>query len=126
MKIQVFEPPTCCSVDPALVQFSADLEWIQSRGVEVQRFTLSQQPDAFVKTTIVSDALSKEGNGCLPLILIDGAVASKGSYPTREMLAGFAKIAPQAEARKAAPTPCCCGPSPRAQAATNKRGSGCC
>ncbi len=133
MKIQVFDPPMCCStgvcgpsVDPALIQFAADLEWVQDRGVEVERFNLSQQPDAFVRTKLVSEALGKEGNACLPLVLVNGTVASKGRYPTREMLAGFAELAPEPTARKAAPAPCCCGPSPRSGAGTTKRGSGCC
>ncbi len=48
-KVQVFDPPMCCStgvcgpqVDPALVRFAADLEWLKASGVEVERFNLSQ------------------------------------------------------------------------------------
>jgi len=54
-KIQVFDPPMCCStgvcgleVDPALVRFAADLEWLKESGVDVERFNLSQEPAAFV------------------------------------------------------------------------------
>jgi hypothetical protein len=42
--VQVFDPPLCCAsgacgpqVDPALAQFAADLEWLKSRGVRVER-----------------------------------------------------------------------------------------
>ena len=89
MKIQVFDPPMCCStgvcgpsVDPALIQFAADLEWVEGQGVQTERFNLSQQPGALVKAAIVKEALEKEGNACLPLILVDGKVACKGSYPS--------------------------------------------
>ena len=99
MKIQVFDPPMCCStgvcgpaVDPKLVQFAADLEWLQGQGVEVERYNLSQQPRAFVDTPVVRAALEQEGNDALPLTLVDGAVVCKGKYPTREMLAGHAKL----------------------------------
>ncbi len=99
MKIQVYDPPMCCStgvcgpsVDPALVRFAADLEWLRREGVEVERYNLSQQPAAFVANSLVKETLETEGNDCLPLTLADGRVVSKSHYPTREMLAGYAGI----------------------------------
>jgi AhpD family alkylhydroperoxidase len=84
----------CCStgvcgpdVDPVLVRFAADLQWLAKEGVQVERYTLSQQPQAFAASTIVKGLLEKEGNECLPLILVDGQVASKGRYAAREDLA---------------------------------------
>jgi hypothetical protein len=94
MKVQIFDPPMCCStgicgpgVDPALVEFTADLDWLKRQGIEVERYNLSQQTQAFLSNTAVSDALKKDGNECLPLILIDGKIVTKGSYPKREKLA---------------------------------------
>ena len=53
-KLSVFDKPMCCSsgvcgpeVDPALVNFSADLLWLAGQGVEVERLNPAQQPDAF-------------------------------------------------------------------------------
>jgi AhpD family alkylhydroperoxidase len=93
-KVEVFDPPMCCStgvcgpdVDPVLVRFAADLQWLAKEGVQVERYTLSQQPQAFAANTIVKGLLEKEGNECLPLILVDGQVASKGRYAAREDLA---------------------------------------
>ena len=47
--LQVFDPAMCCStgvcgpeVDTKLVQFAADLDWLKSQGVIVQRHNLSQ------------------------------------------------------------------------------------
>ncbi len=99
MKIQVFDPPMCCStgvcgpsVDPDLVRFAADLDWLGRQGVEVERFNLSQQAAAFAANEVVKALLGREGNDCLPLTLADGAVACKGTYPTRETLAGYAGL----------------------------------
>ena len=98
--IQVFDPPMCCStgvcgpeVDPVLPRFAADLEWLARQGVEVQRFNLSQQPNAFAENKLVMQALKDVGNEVLPLIIANDAVASQGKYPTREELARLAGIA---------------------------------
>jgi AhpD family alkylhydroperoxidase len=99
MKIQVFDPPMCCStgvcgpsVNPELARFAANLDWLKRQGVEVERYNLSQQPGAFAGTAVVKDALMKEGNDCLPLTVVDGSVVCRGKYPTREALAGYAGL----------------------------------
>lgn len=111
MKIQIFDPPMCCStgicgpgVDPALVTFSADLDWIKRQGIEVERYNLSQQTQAFVSNPTVAAALKKDGNECLPLILVDGNVASQGSYLSREKLAELAHLEFSKSEQKAEPT----------------------
>jgi AhpD family alkylhydroperoxidase len=97
-KIQVFDPPMCCStgvcgpeVDPALVRFAADLEWLKAQGVEVARHNLSQEPAAFTGNPLVVEAMRGD-EGALPLLLVDGAVAARGSYPSREALAGLVGV----------------------------------
>ncbi|MBI5084177.1 MAG: arsenite efflux transporter metallochaperone ArsD [Acidobacteria bacterium] len=92
--LEVFDPPMCCptgvcgpAVDPALARFAADLHWLAGEGVHVDRYNLSQQPQAFAANQAVKAALEEDGNACLPLILMDGRVASKGGYPAREELA---------------------------------------
>lgn len=99
MKIQVFEPPMCCStglcgasVDPVLVEFSANLDWLRRHGLEVERYNLSQQTSAFVSNEPVREMLHKEGNASLPIILVDGKVASHGSYPGKDALAKLAGV----------------------------------
>jgi AhpD family alkylhydroperoxidase len=103
-KVQVYDPPMCCStgvcgpeVDPALVRFAADLEWLKENGVEVERFNLSQQPAAFVGNPVVSQAIRGREDG-LPLLLVDGKIAAQGSYPAREVLAELAGAAAPAAA----------------------------
>ena len=92
-RLQVYDPPMCCpsgvcgpSVNPALPQFAADVEWLKQQGVEVERYSLSSQPAAFVQNQIVKDALENDGNNCLPLIVVNGLIVSKGTYPKRNDL----------------------------------------
>lgn len=52
--VKVFDPAMCCStgvcgpsVDPKLVRFAADLDWLRSKEAGVERYNLAQQPAAF-------------------------------------------------------------------------------
>ena len=99
MKLEVFDPPMCCSsglcgpnVNPELVKFSSDLEWLKTQDVDIERYNLSSHPAAFAKQKSVKKALEKEGNECLPLVLVNGAIVSKGVYPSRDELMGFLEI----------------------------------
>lgn len=99
MKVEVFDPPMCCStgvcgteIDPVLPRFAANLEWLKTRGVNVERYNLAQQPGDFVANESVKAALHDEGNGCLPLILVDGKIISRAAYPDRAVLAGYVGI----------------------------------
>lgn len=92
--IQIFDPPMCCptgicgpSVDPALVRFAADVAWLEKCGVAVQRFNLSQQPQAFLGNDEVKAALAEHGTAALPVVLVNGRIASRGVYPSRDVLA---------------------------------------
>ncbi len=132
--VHVFDPAMCCSsgvcgtsVDPQLARFSADLDWLKSRGVTVERYNLGQQPAAFAVDTEVKDALEAKGEAALPLIKIDGEVRSVGTYPSREDLAAWAGVsAPAAVAivPEVATSGCCAPSSTSDVSAPNK--SGCC
>ena len=105
----------CCStgicgpeVDIKLVQFAADLDWLKAEGVIVQRHNLSQNPAAFVENEAVKAALSEKGEAALPVILLDGKIATTGRYPGRNELAAWFKL--KAESPGApAKSDCCCG-----------------
>ncbi len=93
-KLQVFDPPMCCSsgvcgpnVDPTLPRFAADLEWLKSKGIQVERCNLAQDPKAFVHSPTLKMALNSRGMDCLPLVLLDGEIITSGAYPTRQELA---------------------------------------
>jgi len=92
-KLQVYDPPMCCSsgvcgpnVNPELVRFSSDLDWLRRRGVKVERYNLSSHPAAFAEQEAVREALKNEGNDCLPLIVVNDRIVSNRIYPTRSDL----------------------------------------
>jgi len=99
MKLDVYDPPMCCSsgvcspnINTALVEFSSDLEWLKTQNVEVERYDLINHPEAFANQEAVNKTLLEEGNKCLPILLVNGAIVSKGFYPSRDVLAGFLGI----------------------------------
>ena len=99
-KLQVYDPAMCCStgvcgpsVDPILPRFAADLEWLKSKGVEVERYNLAQDLAAFAANFTVKQVLSSQGTKCLPMVLVDGRVVSQSDYPTREELASLTSVA---------------------------------
>ena len=91
--IEVYDPAMCCStgvcgpdVDDALADFANDVKWLKSQGVEVQRFNLGQEPEAFKTNAEVLARLKKEGTAVLPIILVNGEMVSEGGYPDRNTL----------------------------------------
>lgn len=97
--VQVFDPPMCCStgvcgpsVDPQLVRFAADLDWLHRQGITVERFNLSQQTSAFANDEAVRSALENTGEAALPLLKVDGEIKSSGAYPSRDELAAWAGL----------------------------------
>jgi SAM-dependent methyltransferase len=116
-RLEIYDPAMCCStgvcgpdVDTKLVQFAADLDWLKTQDVIVQRHNLSQNPAAFVENEAVKTALAKKGEAALPLLLVNGKVTATGRYPERGELVVWFKL-------KATATPvpakssCCCGGS---------------
>jgi hypothetical protein len=125
--IRVFDPAMCCStgicgpsIDPQLVRFAADLDWIKSQGISVERFNLSQQPAAFAEDAAVKAALETKGEAGLPLVKVNGEVKSSGTYPSRDELAMWAGIGAGTAANG------CCGPAKSAASEPNEAASGCC
>ena len=98
--LQVFDPPMCCAtgvcgptVDPNVVQFAADLDWLAARGVTIRRFNLAQEPTSFAENAAVKALLARSNGAELPAIVVDGTVVASGRYPTRDELAAFAGLA---------------------------------
>ncbi len=102
--VEVFDPAMCCStgvcgpeVDPKLVHFSADLDWLKSRGIDVRRYNLAHQPAEFARQTVIKEVLAKSGTQALPAIVIDGVLVSQSCYPDRDALAAMAGLQVQSD-----------------------------
>lgn len=123
MKIEIFDPAMCCStgvcgpnVDPELVRIQEALRQIQKQAPEVQvlRYGLSTDPQAFVANAAVAELLKNDGPQCLPLVFADGEFVSKSRYPSNEKLQTILKgggfevtLAEKKEHKKST----CCGTS---------------
>jgi len=118
----VFDPAMCCStgvcgveVDPLLVQFAADLQWVAENGVKVSRHNLGQEPQAFADNAAVVKEM-EGGMDRLPVLVVDGRIVSTGIYPSRQQLAQKLGIAgATATAAPSVKAGSCCTPK-----------SGCC
>ena len=91
--ILIYDRPMCCStgicgpsVDPVLPRFAADLDAIKNAGHTVERYNLSQQPQAFIESKEIHALISSKGTEVLPVVIVDGRVVSRGIYPSMEML----------------------------------------
>ena len=131
--ITVYDSPMCCTtgicgpdVDPKLVEFAGDLEWLKSQGVSVQRYNLAQEPERFVQNSAVKAVLDRSGGDELPAILAGEALVSSGRFPSRGELIEMAGLEiPEASVAAAGPREddrnrsepgatsggCCCGTS---------------
>ena len=117
--VTVYDPAMCCStglcgpgVDPALLGVARDLRCLEKQGVTVERFGLSQQPDAFVRQPRVTGLIQAFGDNALPATLVNGEVLVYGRYPSREEIVAAlsANASPQSETSGAGDGGCGCGP----------------
>jgi hypothetical protein len=112
--LDVYDPAQCCATgacspdaDDELAQFASSLEWLKQQGISVSRYNLGHQPGAFVQNTMVKSTIDKDGIGCLPLVIADGKIVSKGRYPTRTELGEKLGVGEKVTAGSSA----CCAPS---------------
>jgi hypothetical protein len=101
MKIEIYDPAMCCptglcgpTLDPVLVKMNDAVLALKKQGVEVERFSLSQQIKAFMENKAVGDLLHKNGKKVLPVILVNGEVFRTGEYPSYEELCKALGIEP--------------------------------
>jgi len=118
-KMVIYDPAMCCStgvcgpsVNPELLRAAAVIENLKKAGIVVSRHNLSAEPQAFMQSETVSDALNKSGVDVLPITMVDGKIVKTGGYPTNEEFsewlgADLEKIKP---ATKVKVKKCGCGP----------------
>jgi len=117
-QIQIFDPAMCCSsgvcgtdVDQQLINFAADVAWLEQQGGQIERFNLAQQPLEFANNPQVSAFLMRSGEAGLPLILLDNEIVLAGRYAKREELARWAGVAMIPVVIKSIKKAGCCGSS---------------
>ena len=88
-EIKIFEPAMCCEtglcgvgVDPELMRISTVINTLKEKDITVERFNLSNAPQAFVDNKVVNDFINQYGVDNLPVILVDGQIKVIGHYPS--------------------------------------------
>lgn len=87
----IFDPAMCCStgvcgpsVDPQLLRVSTIINRLKNKGIVVERYNLTSNPQAFVDNTIINQLLNSDGIEVLPVTILDGEVVKTKTYPTNE------------------------------------------
>ena len=86
--LKIYDPAMCCptgvcgtDVDTRLVQLANFLTTLDNSKIEVSRYGLTTEPQAYVENKEVSRILNEEGVDSLPLFFIDDELVFKGDYP---------------------------------------------
>ncbi|WP_026476400.1 arsenite efflux transporter metallochaperone ArsD [Alkaliphilus transvaalensis] len=93
MRIEVYDPPMCCStgicgpsVDDHLVKVKENLETLKQKYPEavVERYMITQQPLKFRENEAVYQLVKEKGRDVLPITTVNGVVIKEKEYPTLE------------------------------------------
>lgn len=91
--IDIYEPATGCLTgacgpdqEGQQAAFESALDALRLCGVKIKRYNLGHDPEEFASQPIVKATIRQLGMAGLPLVLIDGQVASQGQYPGADRL----------------------------------------
>jgi len=98
-KMIIFDPAMCCStgvcgpsVNPELLRLSTVLNNLNKRGIVIERYNLTSNPQAFIDNNKVNGLLNSDGVEILPITILDGEVVKTKAYPTSEELCKMLEI----------------------------------
>ncbi|HEX9058830.1 MAG TPA: arsenite efflux transporter metallochaperone ArsD [Clostridia bacterium] len=90
-KMIIFDPAMCCStgvcgpsVDKELLRVSTVISNLKNKGVFVERYNLTNNPQIFVDNKEINKLLNDGGVEILPVTMVDGVVVKTKAYPTGE------------------------------------------
>jgi hypothetical protein len=117
-KMIIYDPAMCCStgvcgpsVDPELLRVAAIISNLQKKGIGIERYNLSGNPEAFVSDAAISELLRQHGPKILPAVVVDGKIVKTKAYPTNEEFAKWLGIpADDIGGGKQPAKKCNCGP----------------
>ena len=90
-KMIIFDPAMCCStgvcgpsVNKELLRVSTVLNTLKNKGVLIERYNLTSNPQIFVDNKEINEILNTKGIDALPVIMLEGIVIKEGGYPTNQ------------------------------------------
>jgi len=114
INLKIYDPAMCCSsgvcgpnINEKLVHLSAFLKGLDKSSYKVERYNLSQQPEAYVSNQDVANMMQEKGIETLPLIFVDDKLVCSGDYPATDELANLLRI--DCENVETAGSDCCSG-----------------
>lgn len=98
-KMIIFDPAMCCStgvcglsVNPELLRISTVINNLNSKGILVERYNLTSNPQIFVDNKTINEILMTKGVDILPVTMVDGEIVKLGSYPTNDEICSLLEI----------------------------------
>ncbi|MBI4856964.1 MAG: arsenic metallochaperone ArsD family protein [Acetobacterium woodii] len=95
--IEIYDPitsnkPIGCGPggDRELFRMSTMIKALENEGKSIKRYGLAENPEMFAMNKTVNDLVESEGVAALPIVVVDGEIKSKGSYPSNHDLATWA------------------------------------
>jgi hypothetical protein len=82
---------------------------LKSQGHSVERFNLSQQPGAFLQNNDVQQLVTLHGTKALPIVIVNGRIVSRGTYPGKDELACWADAESGSQGMSVLSLSCCGG-----------------
>ncbi|MEF7440692.1 arsenite efflux transporter metallochaperone ArsD [Paenibacillus lautus] len=107
ISIEIYDPAMCCStgvcgpsVDPELIRVSTVVHNLKSKNIDVARYNLASEPDAFVTNRVINQLLTEQGPEVLPVVLLNGQVTKIQGYPSMEEWCAWTGLAETDLAKK--------------------------
>lgn len=98
-KMIIFDPAMCCStgvcgpaIDPELLRVSTIINNLEKNGVKVERYNLTNNPQAFVDNRVINEILNKDGVNVLPVTVVDGKIVKTKNYPTNDEFVKYLEV----------------------------------
>ncbi len=87
--VEFFDPPMCCptglcgpTLDQTLLDVNEMVLTLQAEGIEVERYQMTGQPQAFLSNPDVMRLVREQQMAALPITVVRGQVVKVGAYPT--------------------------------------------
>ncbi len=78
-------------------QFDAGLQWLESRGVRIERHAISPHGNFATDNAAVKTAVELQGADSLPIVVLDGTIIAISGYPSRSELLASAGHPPSSD-----------------------------
>lgn len=97
--LEIYAPYLCCSTgicgeepDDELMDFAATVKWLKSQVIEVKRYNLGQEPEAFKSREAILSHLQNLGTDIFSILMIDGEVVFEGACPVKYPFLGVRNL----------------------------------